>query len=89
LLDANACVTSNDGSAMLLDANALTQSSGGSEVLLDAAGNASVGGLKVSLDGGGGGKLDLEATGATLAGPKISSAAVGVNEITGGVVKIN
>jgi type VI secretion system secreted protein VgrG len=89
LLDAKACVTANDGSAILLDANALTQSSGGSEVLLDAAGNASVGGLKVSLDGGGGGKLDLEATGATLAGPKISSAAVGVNEITGGVVKIN
>jgi type VI secretion system secreted protein VgrG len=89
LLDANACVTSNDGSAMLLDANALTQSSGGSEVLLDAAGNASVGGIKVSLDGGGGGKLDLEAAGATLTGPKISSAAVGVNEITGGVVKIN
>jgi type VI secretion system secreted protein VgrG len=95
LLDANALMTSNGGSAMLLDANVLTQSSGGSQVLLDGdaklatGGNVTVSGTKVSLAGSDSGKLDLEAAGATLAGPKISSASAGVHEITGSVVKIN
>lgn len=94
-LDPNATMTSKGKAQVMLNADALTKSSGGSQLKLDgdakltSGANVEVGGKKVSLAGADAGKLDLEAAGATLAGPKISCASSGLNEISGSVVKIN
>jgi type VI secretion system secreted protein VgrG len=96
-LDATASVASAGKAALFLDANALTCSSSGSGLFLDGsaslmskAGDVLIAGKLVSLDGGNAkAKLDLDGSGATLAGSKIACNSSGVNEITGSVVKIN
>ena len=96
-LDATASVSSAGKAALFLDANALACSSSGSALFLDGSANLSsqggdvlITGKLVSLDGGGAqAKLDLDGSGATLAGSKIACNSSGLNEITGSVVKIN
>jgi type VI secretion system secreted protein VgrG len=97
LLDTNAAMTANGEAQLLLDANALLTSKGKSKVLLDGdatldseAGNASVtAAIKVALAGASSGKVDLEAAGATMAGPKVSVSGASLTQVSGAVVKIN
>jgi type VI secretion system secreted protein VgrG len=97
LLDANACMTANGEAQVLLDANALMTSKGKSKVLLDgdatldsASGTANVtAAVKVALAGASSGKVDLEAAGATVSGPKVSVSGASLTEVSGAVVKIN
>jgi type VI secretion system secreted protein VgrG len=64
---------------------------GGASILLKSDGTVQVNGSKeVSLSGGQQSSLKLEAAGANLSAPKVTSAATtGTNEITGTLVKIN
>jgi type VI secretion system secreted protein VgrG len=97
LLDASACMTANGEAQVLLDANALVTSKGKSKLLLDGdatldseSGTANVtAAVKVALAGASSGKVDLEAAGATMAGPKVSVAGASLTEVSGAVVKIN
>ncbi|KYG09060.1 hypothetical protein BE21_19905 [Sorangium cellulosum] len=100
-LDANAKMHSSGNSEVFLDANALLKANGGGQTLCDA--NVTCSGTKatISSTAGGGAEFTANATvgGASvsiaggakvaIAAPAISSAAGGMNEITGGLVKIN
>ena len=66
------------------------------EVKLDSPATIKVQGKAVTISGGesitlsvGSSSIKIESSGVTISGPKISSSAVGVQEITGALVKIN
>jgi type VI secretion system secreted protein VgrG len=102
VLDANALMQSSAGSKVFLDGNAEMKSSGGSSVKLDGnakmdtPGSATVSAAAksevtapTSTLAGAAGKVEASAAGVDIAGPKITSAAQAVNEITGATVKLN
>ena len=97
LLDTNACMTAKGEAKVLLDGNALMTSKGNSKLLLDGdatmhseKGNSNVtAAVKVALAGASSGKLDLDASGATVAGPKVGVQGASLTQVTGTVVKIN
>ncbi|MBC8070172.1 MAG: type VI secretion system tip protein VgrG [Deltaproteobacteria bacterium] len=94
LLDGNALVSAAAGASALYDANAtitgaeatLTSKSGGTCKL---TANADLTGAVVTCQGGGAGTVTCDGGGVTLGGPSITSAADGVNAISGATVTLN
>ncbi len=73
---------------VLISAPFGVQLNGGKEVGLTAAKVVIVGGQEISLQVGGS-AITIKADGITISGPKITSTAVGLHEISGSLIKIN
>src|SRR5690606_3290595 len=78
---------SSTGGTLTLSATTIELTVVGSSIVIGADGN-SIAGPEVAATGQGS-RLELTPSGGALSGPKISSSAMGVHEITGGLVKIN
>jgi type VI secretion system secreted protein VgrG len=86
-MNADVILESKDLTSIKLDADATTVSKGDVK-----AGGKNVelsGDMKVTANGGSGGQLELEASGAKLSGPQVGVSGQGMTEITGALVKIN
>ncbi|WP_408890016.1 type VI secretion system Vgr family protein [Myxococcus faecalis] len=62
---------------------------GNASILLKSDGTVSINGSKEVGLGAQSSTVKLEAAGATISGPKVTSSAIGVHEITGALIKIN
>lgn len=88
-------ITGDAGKLSITSESEITVTCGGASITLKSDGTIVVSGKDVSLKGQttvelgvGSSVLKVEAAGVTVSGPKISSAAVGIHEINGAVIKI-
>jgi type VI secretion system secreted protein VgrG len=79
----------NNNKAILNASNEISLTCGASSIVLKSDGTITISGaMKVEI-GSGASSAKLEPAGVNVSGPKISSAAIGIHEVTGAVVKIN
>jgi type VI secretion system secreted protein VgrG len=83
------CTLTLEGGSITMEApDGITIKCGSSSITLTPS-DVSVSGVKVAVDGSGAGKLDLDATGAQMSGPKALVAGRAMAQVSAPIVKVN